>query len=122
MTWTIIRWLVSLAAVACSLLVMNYAAYDAWKTAALPGNEFPEAWKWEAFELFWQSIALLAVAVLAAINIRPRWPYLRTKWTAFFTLVVIFGVVFPRAAHFIEIESCFDIGGRWDHESQVCKR
>ena len=122
MRWALARWLVSLIAVVCSLLVMNYAALSAWQAAALPDNACPEASRWEAFSLFWQAIALLSVGVLAAINIRPGWPNLRNKWTAFFVLVVVFGFVFPRVAHFLEVEKCRNIGGTWDTKGQVCTR
>ena len=120
--WTYSRWLVSITAVAAALLILNYAAVSAWQTATLPGAEHPAVWRYAAYESFGQSISLLAVAILAAINIRPGWPYLKGKWTAGFLLVAILGILYPRIDHFLAIDKCLDAGGAWDYERQVCLR
>ncbi|NIW57121.1 MAG: hypothetical protein GWN21_18290 [Gammaproteobacteria bacterium] len=112
----------SLVIMVCGLVLLYFGAYRAWHAAALSADEFPEALKWKAFEYLWQSVALLAVAAMAAINIRPGWPHLRSKWTAFCVLVIVFGLLFPRAVYYVEVKKCLDIGGKWNNQAELCKR
>lgn len=121
-SWTLIRWLISIALAIVALLVVNYAFYSAWQTVAPPGNKTPEAWKYEAVKSFWLFISLLSVTVLTAINLRPGWPHLRSKWTMLFLAVAVLGVVYPRAHHFLEVDRCLDSGGRWHYMRQICQK
>lgn len=121
MFWTVARWSLAIAAIALALLSANQAFYSAWQTAAPPGNEFPEAWAYEARKWLGYTIAWLVTAVLAVINLRRGWPYLRSKWNIVLLIVGILAVGYPRAWHFLQVDACLDRGGRWDYEQQSCE-
>ena len=122
MIWTLARWSIGAAAVAYGALAMNHAIYGTWQTTAPPGYEHAEAWAFAAYHWYGISLSFAALAGLAAINLRRGWPRLRSRWTLFLTLIVILGIVVPRAHHFLAVDACLDLGGRWNYERQICER
>jgi hypothetical protein len=91
-------------------------------TVAPPTNEYHEAWAFEVYRSFGSSVAFLCATVLAAINLRPRLPYLKNKWNVLFVSIALIAVVWPRAHHFLEVDRCLDGGGKWDAIYQRCDR
>jgi hypothetical protein len=99
---------------------LNHALFAAWQTAAPPGYQHPEAWEYSAYLSTGHAVTLSCVGILVAINIRSRWPNLRSKWNLFLLGGALAALIWPRAWHFMEIDACLDSGGRWDYEYQRC--
>ena len=114
-----IAWLVLCLTAFVALYLLNGAAFSAWMSGG-PPNPYPEGWAMRSHEqLAWAgAVAIGGFAVFRAIREFPR---LRRSTIAL--LVVSAGLaVFPSANKALQIDRCFDGGGRWNYEGQQCER
>jgi hypothetical protein len=116
-----IRWILSLGAIVMAYLYFNYAIFSAWQTAAPAGWERPDSWVYEAYSSFGRSLAFVLCAAIVALNVRPGWPRIRSRWNLFLIGVALAAVLLPPALRFLAIDDCLDAGGRWDYEFENCQ-
>jgi hypothetical protein len=116
----IARWVASLAAFSLAAIYLNHALFSAWQTVAAPGYQHAELWEYSAYLSIGYAFTLICIGVLAAVNIRWRWPNLRSKWNVLLLGGALAALIWPRAWHFIEIDACLDSGSRWDYEYERC--
>lgn len=119
--WRIARWSVSAAAAAGALVTLNHGLYSTWQATAPPGNEYAAVWAHEARLSIGYAVAFSAVAIIAAVILRPGWPHLKSKRTLVILIAGILGLLYPRAQHFLAVDACLDRGGRWDYRHEVCE-
>jgi len=120
--WAVLRWLTAAALIVYAFLALNYTLFSIMATVAPPTNEYHEAWAFEVYAWTGYSAALLCAAALAAINLRPNFPYLKSKWNVLFVVIALIAIAWPRAHHFLEVDRCLDAGGSWNDTSQRCAR
>ena len=115
-----VRWSATVLAVILALILLNSAIFAAWQTAAPRGYQNPGAWTFAAYRAFGHSLALICCAVFTAINVRPAWPYIRSKWNIAILIVCLASIIWPRWWLFWRVDECLDAGGAWDFELQEC--
>jgi hypothetical protein len=101
-------------------LYLDHSLFSAWQTAAAPGYQHPEVWEYSAYLSTGNGVALICIGILAAVNVRRRWPNLRSKWNLFLVGGALVALIWPRAWHFMEIDACLDSGSKWDYEYERC--
>lgn len=118
--WAIFRWLAIATLLAGAFLAANHALFSIMATVAPPTNQYPEAWAFEVYTWTGISVVLLCATVIAAVNLRPGLPYLRSKWNVLLLAIALVAIVWPRAHHWLEVDRCLDAGGKWDEAYKRC--
>lgn len=119
--YAVIRWVSALALLVTAGLYFNYTLFSVWQTAAPSGYERPDIWAYEAYRSFGRGMAFIFLSALVALNIRPGWRHLRSKWNLFLFGAVLVSLFLPATWHFLSIDSCLDRGGMWDYEFGQCR-
>ena len=115
-----VRWVLALGALVMAYLYFNYAFFSAWQTGAPNGWERPDVWEYEAYRSFGRSLAFASCAIIVALNIRPGWPRIRSRWNLLLGGVALAAVLIPPAMRFLSIDGCLDSGGSWNYEFERC--
>jgi hypothetical protein len=118
--FALFRWGLTVGLVLMAYYYFSYAM-DAWmQTAAPGGSDQAAAWAYEAYDAFGRTVALLTCAFMALVNVRPGWPYLRSRWNLLLTGVALAAFFIPPAMRYFTIDGCLDAGGSWDYDRSVC--
>jgi hypothetical protein len=106
--------------IGAAALNANAMLFGAWQTAAPPGWDNSEPWAYAARKFLGNSIALCLLGFGLFLNIRPRWPYLKSRYTWILAAGALLAFLLPRATHFFEIDGCLDRGSKWDYAIEKC--
>ena len=73
-----------------------------------------------AWEIGSYAFASVLMGAVVFLNIRPGWPYLRSRYTWLLVLGIVLAVVWPSVAEFFAVDSCLDAGGMWNDKIGRC--
>lgn len=116
----LVRWGLCIGLLVMAYFYLDHAIGALWQTAPSPEYEQTQTRAYEAYNALGRTIALIVCALIAFINVRPGWPFLRSRWNLLLTGVALAAFFIPPATQYWAIDACLDSGGMWDHENGIC--
>ena len=113
------KWVSLLVCVGASLMYLNGALYAVWLAGGPPTSN-PQAWLHLSVIRFSISLAalLFGSALFRQLPCFPR----PDKVSIFLLVLAALSLAFPHASEFLSIDSCLDLGGRWNYDAYECEK
>ncbi len=119
--FAILRWTALCLGLAVACYWFAVSIHSAWQTVAPPGEKNPMPHVYASYEYLGQLGATLSASVLLFLNVRPNYPYLRSRWTIGLLVLGLTSLTFPSMHYHMAIDRCLDNGGRWSYTSETCR-